>query len=252
MRPCARAALACAIPILLAGCGRRPSDAAADRVPAPPAAQATVAGGDRDAAVATARGGAADTDRRTAAFELPGRFTERPAIDTLHRWYGAANVTEGEVPGAEGETFPGAILFGDQPRRRAYVYLDGGRANMVRVFDAPSEWRLDNGIAIGTPLARVVELNGRPIRFYGLDWDYGGAISDWGGGALQPGRGPVRRFLQLGLREDAPGANVPVGDGEFSSDDPRYPGAGRDLVVAGIGVGLAAPGEGADAGAPQP
>ena len=107
----------------------------------------------------------------------------------------------------------------------------------VRVFDQPSSWKLDNGIGIGTPLSEVLRRNGKPIRFYGMEWDYGGTISDWGGGALDPTKTPgTFRSLRLAAREDIGEAKYPLGDGEFSSDDKRYPTLGTDLVVGEIGV----------------
>ena len=179
-------------------------------------------------------------------FVLPGPLSAATQPDGLRRLYGAQNVEEGEVPGAEGEMFHGVILFPKDQTRTAYVYFQDEKTltglSMVRVFGPVSQWTLDNGIGIGTPLSEVLRRNGRPIRFYGLAWDYGGTITDWNGGKLAPrDDDPVRRAIHLGAREGAAARSYPMGDSEFASDDPRYPKLGGNVVVNEIGVSF--PGE---------
>ena len=141
-------------------------------------------------------------------FVLPGPLSAATEPDGLRRIYGAQNVEEGQVPGAEGEMFHGVILFPKDPARTAYVYFQDEKTltglSLVRVFGPVSQWKLDNGIRIGTPLSEVLRRNGKPIRFYGLDWDYGGTITEWNGGKLAPRDDePVRRAIHLGAREGA-------------------------------------------------
>ena len=179
-------------------------------------------------------------------FVLPGPLSGATEPDGLRRIYGAPNVVEGDVPGAEGEMFHGVVLFPKDPDRRAYVYFQDEKTltglSMVRVFGPASRWKLDDGIAIGTPLSELLRRNGKPIRFSGLDWDYGGTITDWNGGKLAPHDGdPIRRFFSLGSRDGADIHSYPVGDSEFSSDDPRYPRMAESVVVNEIGVSF--PGE---------
>jgi hypothetical protein len=179
-------------------------------------------------------------------FVLPGPLSAAIGPDGLRRIYGAQNVVEGEVPGAEGEKFHGVILFPKDETRIAYVYFQDEKTltglSLVRVFGPVSRWQLDNGIGIGTPLSEVLRRNGKPIRFYGLDWDYGGTITEWNGGKLAPrDDDPVRRAIHLGAREGAAARSYPMGDREFSSDDPRYPKLGGSVVVNEIGVSF--PGE---------
>jgi hypothetical protein len=179
-------------------------------------------------------------------FVLPGPLSAATGPDGLRRIYGAQNVVEADVPGAEGEKFHGVILFPKDAARIAYVYFQDEKTltglSLVRVFGPVSRWQLDNGIGIGTPLSEVLRRNGKPIRFYGLDWDYGGTITEWNGGRLAPrDDDPVRRAIHLGAREGAAARSYPMGDREFSSDDPRYPQLGENVVVNEIGVSF--PGE---------
>ena len=246
-----RIALACLLAsLVLAGCRR--ADAPVVN-PAP-----SVATPARDAAKvddvatpsASLAGVAHDADPDPALprdpFVLPGPLSAATGPDGLRRIYGAQNVEEGQVPGAEGEMFHGVILFPKDPARTAYVYFQDGKSltglSLVRVFGPVSQWTLDNGIGIGTPLSEVLRRNGKPIRFYGLDWDYGGTITEWNGGKLAPrDDDPVRRAIHLGAREGAAARSYPMGDSEFSSDDPRYPKLGGSVVVNEIGVSF--PGE---------
>lgn len=215
--------------LLLAGCQRPPT------TPAEPVATTTAspaASSPPVAAVAPAGG-----------YQLPGDFAPGTSRAALERRFGAANVRVGDVPGAEGEAFRGIVLFPDDPARRAYLYFDDEEAlrglSSVGVFDMPSRWRLDNGVRIGMPLAELLALNGKPIEFTGFDWDYGGAISNWNGGRLQPAEdAPVVRIVRLG-HADAEADAYPMGDATFSSDDPRYPQLGRIARVEQIGVSFA-------------
>lgn len=235
-----RACAALLLPLALAACNPRPQ-AAADAGPAVPAKVPTP---DSPAATASAAV-AADALPASASYVLPGAFAPDTGIGQLTRRFGKDNVRIGEVPGAEGERVDGVVLFPDDPARRAYLYFEDAQRQsglgLVRVFDENSRWRLDNGIGLGTPLADILRRNGKPIRFLGLDWDYGGAITDWGGGRLDPGNTAVRRNMTLGTRADIGERPYPMGDGEFASNDPEYPRLGTDLVVDEISVSF--PGE---------
>jgi hypothetical protein len=224
----ARSAL---LPALLAlcACGAEPpSQAAAVRAPATPPPAAV-------AAPATA----------AERFVLPGDFAPDVRVEQLQRRYGRDNVRIGEVPGAEGETAHGVVLFPDDPTRRAYLYFEDAAAlrglQLVRVLDPGSRWHFADGIGIGTPLSELVALNRKPLRFLGFDWDYGGAVTDWNGGALAPATDKaIVRQVRLDHLDAAANA-YPLGVGDYSSDDPRWPQLGRIAVVGAIAVSF--PGE---------
>ena len=202
---------------------------------APSAGAATPASASPPAASATPADAAPGP--RADAFVLPGVIDAAATLATLRAAYGAANVVPGEVPGAEGETAQGAMLFPDDPARRATVYLEGERVDSVRVSDPGSRWALADGITVGMPLSELVRRNGKPIVFSGMDWDYGGTISSWNGGALDPARSPgTWRSIRLGTRADIGNRPYPLGDEEFSSTDAKFPALGTDLVVGEIGV----------------
>jgi len=201
-----------------------------------------------DAAIDSASPGtdAMPADAADAApWRLPGQFSAATTEAWLRRRFGDGNVRVADVPGGEGETSRGILLFPDDPSRRAYLYFQDAQQlrglSLVRVMDPGSRWRLDNGIGIGTPLSRLVAMNGKPIRFSGFDWDYGGGIGDWNGGRLQPPDDESQRPIVRLTHGDAPPRSYPMGDADFSSDDPRYPQLGDVVSVGEIGVSF--PGE---------
>ena len=194
--------------------------------PTPPTPQTPRSDPTAAAPVRPARAVAPDVAPREA-LQLPGAFSRSTTRAELERQWGAANVRASDaLPGAEGALEPGFVLYPDDPARRAYLYVDeAGRLDSVLVFDPGSRWRLDNGVGIGMPIAELVRLNGGPLRFMGMGWDYGGWVTSWRGGRLaQAGDAAVRRQVRL-ESGDAPIGDepLPLGDGEFDSDDPRWP-----------------------------
>ncbi len=184
-----------------------------------------------DAPSASLAGVAHDADPDPALlrdlFALPGPITADTEPDGLRRIYGAANVKQGEVPGGEGETSPGVILFPDDPKHRAYVYFQNGKTltglSMVRIMDEGSQWHSAQGIRIGTSMAELVRINGGPFVFSGFDWDYGGTVTDWLSGKLAPTKGGMILRVALAPGDQPKGmsmSKLPIGDGSFRSDLP--------------------------------
>ena len=230
------ALITCIVPI---GCGHGTTDAAdtlatsyssnattpivAPAEIIPPAATTSTA-----PLVGIAQDGDSDPVLLKNPFVLPGPITADTGADGLRRIYGAANVTEGNLPAAEGETVHGVILFADDPTRRAYVYFQNEKAltglSMLRVMDASSQWRSTQGIRIGMPLPDLIAINHRPFEFLGFDWDYSGQITDWLGGKLASAKNRAALRVQLGhgeLPKDVAYNKLPIGDHAFRSDHPQ-------------------------------
>jgi len=232
-----------AVACLLAAC-TRPQPAQTDAsTKAAPAAQPAAA------TTMPAPPPAPSQGEQDASYVLPGDFAPDIDVDALRKRFGASRVQIGDVPGAEGEMFRGVILFPEDSTRRAYLYFQDEKAlrglSLVRVFESDTRWRLADGITMGMPLAELVRRNGRPIEYMGLDWDYGGTVTDLHGGKLTPpDHAAVISHWQLGAaeREQGYAANAyPVGDDTFSSDDPKYPEQGQIVVVRELSVSF--PGE---------
>jgi hypothetical protein len=98
-----------------------------------------------------------------------------------------------------------------------------------------SRWNL-SGITIGSSLAEVQKVNGKPFLVSGFDWDYGGFVADWKGGALSRMEGGCSVMMRFGKETGAP-RNL-SGDGvKASSDNAALVKWGP--VVTEIGIGFA-------------
>ncbi|MFD0726316.1 hypothetical protein [Lysobacter brunescens] len=156
-------------------------------------------------------------------------------LATAQARLGAAQVIAEELNGAEGETSPGWRLYPDDPERSIEVWLnESGRPQALFVRGPKSIWVRADGVRLGMTSTDLQAKNGRPFKFLGFEWDYGGAISDWRGGALAADgktRGPV-----VLCPPDPHPMDYPAGDSEFASDDPRM--VSNPAIVCEFGVNL--------------
>ena len=180
-----------------------------------------------------------------ATYLLPGYIDKNITIDNLRRRFGAANVKRATIDGAEGETSKGVLLFANDPQRRAeLVFADQERARgvgSIRVRGKHSRWHLANGVRVGMRLQELVAANGKPVSFNGLDWDYGGVVTDFHGGKLTQASTADPSFSITLNHDDAPDKSYPEGEGDYRSDDKRYPTLGSVLYVGDISVDFADP-----------
>ena len=122
-----------------------------------------------------------------------GMVTATTTPEQLVEYYGAENVRKDSIPLGKGYFVDGYTLFPDQPGEVALVYPDPERRVkdlQVTIDLEDTVWKsAQNGIGIGTTLEELERYNGRPLTFYGFDWDYGGVVTDWqDGGALKDHR----------------------------------------------------------------
>lgn len=183
-------------------------------------------------------------------WTLPGWITQQTTLAQLQAHYGAGNVRKETLDGPEGSTYTAYVIFPDDPGKRFELesYEDNGTdvIGSVRIVDMGTRWHDANGLHTGMTLDELVAKNGKPIRFSGLDWDYGGTVQDWNGGTLAlPTKRVIYPTIILTRRPGlADSVNVPAGDGIFRSDDPKWPNIGKDLVVGQVLVGWPDTGDG--------
>ena len=140
---------------------------------------------------------------------------------SLKQRYGKDAVVQ-DLPGAEGETYKGIVLFPKARDRRievAFTDDKAGRASGLTLRDAgkASLWNVA-GVTIGSSLADVQKANGKPFLVSGFEWDYGGFVTDWKGGALaRPLDGGCRLTIRFGGKTGAPRALS--GDGVKAASD---------------------------------
>lgn len=186
-----------------------------------------------------------------ALFLLPGDFTEQTTLADLQTRFGAVNLQVAETTDDAGVVSRSAVLFPNDPTRRAYVRFyssewSHGLAD-ISVRDTGSRWRGKHGARIGMSLAELRELNGKPFYLSGFDdKNLGSARDQWSPsfddadtvlGKLDVEEGDHMYFgVEFGLRSDVEA--VPAGafprDATLSSDDPRYPGLGDLFKVTEI------------------
>lgn len=132
------------------------------------------------------------------------------------------DVDSARIQIGEGETMPGAVLFGgDSLRRAEIIWKDTVNRRMparLILRGSKSQWRTDEGISLGTTLHELERLNGRAFTLAGFGWDYGGVITDWAGGALGRKLPGTMLYLDPGPRqyESAEYSQV-LGDRDYSS-----------------------------------
>ena len=145
--------------------------------------------------------------------------------------FGAGNAARDTFEVEPGVAMPATILFASDPTRHAVVlWRDETRAGpeSVLIRGERSVWRTDKGISLGTPLATLRRINGKPLTLIGFGSDVGGTVLDNGGGALTELGTPVKgersgRTLVLRVepdpgQRDSPAYQQALGDVELSSE----------------------------------
>ena len=145
--------------------------------------------------------------------------------------FGAGNAARDSFEVEPGVAMPATILFASDPTRHAVVlWRDETRAGpeSVLIRGERSVWRTDKGITLGTPLATLRRINGKPLTLIGFGSDVGGTVLDNGGGALtelgtpvkgeRSGRTLVLRVEPDPAQRDSPAYQQALGDVELSSE----------------------------------
>jgi len=153
----------------------------------------------------------------------------------LAKIYGADRVRYAKVPVAEGDEVAGAfVLRGTADELQAGFTEDGKRIEFIRIIGR--NWKTESGIRIGTGLAELERLNGRPFTLSGFDWDYGGQVFPAAPGKLPKG---LAITVQPRKSEAVPPRdyNKVSGDRKISSRHPVL--AKIDVAVTGLVVTFA-------------
>jgi hypothetical protein len=146
--------------------------------------------------------------------------------------FGAANVERVSFEVEPGEAVPATTVFAKDSTRRAVVLWRDAQTRIapetVLIRGERSVWRTDKGITLGTPLATLRRLNGKPLTLTGFGPDLGGTVLDCNGGRLtefgQDGpRGIVGRTLVVRVEpdpalRDTAAYQQAIGESELSSD----------------------------------
>jgi hypothetical protein len=103
----------------------------------------------------------------------------------LRNIFGAANVKDATLTRAEGEQVPGTIIYANDSKRRIELtWTKKAVVQDVQIRGTTSLWHTAEGITLGTSLAQLEKLNGKPFKFSGFGWDGGDQILNWENGKL--------------------------------------------------------------------
>jgi hypothetical protein len=154
-------------------------------------------------------------------FTCEGPFAKDTDHKRLVAAFGSTNVKRATVLEPEGVKARASILFPNDPAKRLeVVWFDEKNLRHPRRIDlVGSDWSGPRGLQIGAPLEAVEKANGEPFILYGFEWDYGGTVESWNGGALGNLRGGCTFSPVFETDDKAPteALNAVSGDSQFSS-----------------------------------
>ena len=132
-----------------------------------------------------------------------------------------AQVTD--IPGAEGITQKGVVLYGNDPRRKVEVFFyDEAMTEVSTVLvRGDSQWNGPKGLHLGSSIADVEAANKKPFKLGGFDWDYGAYVTDLNRGKLTRIKGRCILGIRFGVAENSgPVAQSIEGEQSLVSTDP--------------------------------
>ncbi len=183
------------------------------------------------------------TSKTTAVDNAPEKKVQTDTLDHLFNIaseaelieiFGKENVIFDTVYGAEGEESMATLLYpktsnqveiawSNENKREGVVSISHTATYNVEndTLGIVSRWKTVAGIKLGTTLAQLSEMNGKPFTFSGFGWDYGGTIMDFRGGKLDK----LSISIQLGISDFLNESgnsdyNALMGDNEFESNNP--------------------------------
>jgi len=155
-----------------------------------------------------------------------GAFGKDTAHAKLVEAFGKSNVAVLEIDGERGVKVKASVVYPDESRRRVYVLWHDEKLRRhpatIRV-DFRSGWHTVHGLHVGTELAEVEKVNGKTFKLTGFDWELGGRVSNWQGGALAKIPGGCELRFGFNPWADAPevARDKVSGEKEFLSTDPN-------------------------------
>ena len=154
-----------------------------------------------------------------------GVFAKDTSHARLAAVFGASNVRFMKVQDVHDEVTASVVYPRDARKRLEFHWSDvKGRKqpNSIRIPNGNSIWKTANGIGMGTPLDRILQLHGKPISIMGFGHEVSGRVG-FGEGALRTLPGGCTLSLHLGEGPGVPqdAMQKVMGESEFSSDDPN-------------------------------
>lgn len=127
-----------------------------------------------------------ESDRTFAPYEHVGLITPDMAVASIENRYGTDALRSRPVPGPDGDSLPGYVLFLGTADELLIVLGADKQPERVSFTNPRTRWHHEGtNLTIGTELGELREMNGAPFDFTGFGWDSAGTVVDWHGGALE-------------------------------------------------------------------
>jgi hypothetical protein len=155
-----------------------------------------------------------------------GAFAKDTTHAKLVEAFGKANVAFLEVDGDNGAKVKASVIYPDDSHRRVDVVWHDEklrRRPATVSVDFRTDWHTVRGLHVGSELAEVEKINGKAFKMMGFDWELGGRVSNWQGGALAKIPGGCELRFGFNPWADAPddARDKVSGQKEFLSSDPN-------------------------------
>jgi hypothetical protein len=151
-------------------------------------------------------------------------FAKNSSHAKLATAFGSQNVKFEEVGTFEEFTAPATIVYQNDPRRRLeFIWRDkSANGDLAAIWiRGESQWTGPLGMRLGMPISEVEKLNTKPFRLNGFDWDYGGLVTDWQGGATARLPGGCQMSLMFVPDPQIQDIDAVVGERKFLSNDKK-------------------------------
>ncbi|HEY9745662.1 MAG TPA: hypothetical protein V6C99_05545 [Oculatellaceae cyanobacterium] len=157
-----------------------------------------------------------------------GPITPKSTLADLEKAFGEANVKSAQIAGAEGDTYPGVVVYPLAPDQQLEIIWKSEQQKTpgtIIIRGENSKWHTRNGVSLGTSLKTLETLNGGPFIMTGFDWDYGGTVLSWGDegrlNSIFQKQGSLVLRLEPSERAPQKAREAVLGDGSFSSANPN-------------------------------
>ena len=182
-----------------------------------------------------------DTSVAAAQEQLScsGPFARDTSHERLVKEFGTRNVTFRAIDGPEGEKLKASVLYPtDEERRVEVIWWDEkGRRRPSAVRTSGRGWTGPGNLRVGMSASDVESANGKPFAVAGFGWDYGGAATDWKGGALAALPGGCQLLVVFTHDERAPEKELAAvsGDRQFLSSNRNFRAVKATVLQMSIG-----------------
>ncbi|MEZ4886738.1 MAG: hypothetical protein R3E32_18565 [Chitinophagales bacterium] len=153
-----------------------------------------------------------------------GKITPDMTEANIIEVYGKEQVIHDSLHVGEGFFIQSTVVFPNTPNELRIAWEEEKTFEKIAriiVKKENAQWHTPNGLKIGTPLQKVIDLNGVPFNFWGFDWDYSGSVSSWEGGNFDGQGIGVRLSYGVDIQNlDRHAIEAVVGDQEVSSAEP--------------------------------